>query len=307
MAPIRLSLLGAGRWGKRYIDTIAQTNGVRLVAVASRNAQTAQLVPPDCAICSDWRDAVSGPGIDAVIVATPPSLHEEMTQAAIAARRPVLVEKPFTLSVAAADGLIAAAERAGVLVMVGHTHLFNGGFRELQRQAQAIAPLKRIEAAAGNWGPFRADVSPLWDWAPHDLSMCLALAGETPERAFICATAEDRIDGGLAGNYLIDLEFHGGLSATFQLGNMMQTKQRVIEVGGVGGALQFDDIAARLMLRRDSGETTLSYPAEKPLATLVREFGERVAAGVTSDPSLKIGRDVVALLAACDAQLNASR
>ena len=80
-AQLRLGLLGAGRWGRNYIRTIAASAGVRLARLASRNPDSANLVPPDCVIFADWREMLDARALDGVIVATPPGVHAEMALA----------------------------------------------------------------------------------------------------------------------------------------------------------------------------------------------------------------------------------
>ena len=88
---LKLGLVGAGRWGRNYVRTIATLDGLRLAAVASRNPETATLVPPHCHIVTDWHDLIAMPGIDGIIIASPPATHAEILLAAIAAGKHVAV------------------------------------------------------------------------------------------------------------------------------------------------------------------------------------------------------------------------
>jgi hypothetical protein len=92
-----LGLVGAGRWGKVFINTLAGMEGVRLAGLASSNPQSRSLVPPDCRVMPEWRDLIQMKNLAGLIVATPPHTHAEITLAAIRAGLPVLVEKPLTL------------------------------------------------------------------------------------------------------------------------------------------------------------------------------------------------------------------
>src|SRR5229473_890850 len=103
--PVRLGLIGAGRWGRNYLRTIAATPGVRLARLASRNPDSVRLAPADCAVTPDWRDLLDRNALDGVIIATPAALHAEMALAAMDAGLPVLVEKPLTMDIAQARAL----------------------------------------------------------------------------------------------------------------------------------------------------------------------------------------------------------
>jgi predicted dehydrogenase len=303
MAPVRLCLLGAGRWGQRYIDTISTSAGVALTALASRNPAAAAFVPQDCHIFTDWREAVRAEDVDAVIVATPPALHAEMALAAIAAGRPVLIEKPLTLSLAEAQAIRDAARGSHVLASVGHIHLHNGGYLTLKRHLPAIGRLLHIRCEAGNWGPFRPDVTPLWDWAPHDLSMCLDLVGSAPIAVNCENSALEQHEAGWAGNFRLTLDFPGDIKADIRVGNMMATRTRQIEARGTKGSLVFDDIAHTLTLRRDKTETTLPVPATKPLACQIDAFAQAVRKRRTRDPALDDGVEIIDILNECEHQL----
>ena len=92
MSDIRLGLIGAGRWGRIYMNTLDQMADVALSALASSNPQSRDLVGEDVALHEDWRDLVNAGGVDGVIVATPPASHAEIVHAALEAGLPVLVE-----------------------------------------------------------------------------------------------------------------------------------------------------------------------------------------------------------------------
>ena len=302
METIRLCVLGAGRWGKRYIETIAAMDGVTLAAVASRNPDTVQIVPRGCAVFTDWHAAVVAPAVDAVVVATPPRFHAEMALAAMAARRPVLIEKPLALCPKQAENVERRASELGVLAMVGHTQLFSPGFRQLKRCASAIGPVRAIRCAAGNRGPFRPDVDPLWDWAPHDLAMCLSLLGALPDAVTAEWLIRDRIEGGHAGNLHLQLRFCGEVEVDIRVGNMMDHKHRCIEVECEAGRVVYDDARSTLV----SGQANVPFSSERPLLCQVREFVEIIRSGCTLDPSLRIGRDIVDILARCERLMDAA-
>ncbi len=303
-ADIRLGLLGAGRWGQRYIETIKTVAGTRLAAVASKNPDTRKIVATDCRVYADWHELVKTADIDAVIIATPPRLHAEMAEAALDAGRPVLIEKPMTLSVETAQALERKSRAQNVLVMVGHTQLFNAAFRKMKRSLPDIGLVRHIVSNSGNWGPFRSDVSPLWDYAPHDLSMCIDLLEALPTRVVARREARETVDHGVGERYLIDLTFPRNITAQIRVGNLVRPKRRRLEVTGERGALMFDDLAEQKLTERlGRAEKPLSYDSERPLTTQVREFVAAVRFRRASDPSLQLGREVVEILARCEDQM----
>jgi len=296
---IRLGLIGAGRWGRNYIRTIAALDGVRLTRLASRNPANRELVGPECTISADWRHVVESGDLEGIIIATPPSLHAEMTIAAVAAGIPVLVEKPLTLGLAEAVTLREQVRTRKGRVMVDHTHLFHPAFEELKRQVAALGMIREIEAEAGNQGPYREDVPVLWDWGPHDVAMCLDLLGEPPREAR--GMREERANRGTAVTETIrlELEFSSGARARIRISNMME-KTRRFSVRCEAGVLVYDDIARnKLMLHRDGRDGPINVSAEPPLSRVVEAFVAGISAGNDTTVSLDLAVNVVAVLERC--------
>ena len=286
---MRLGLLGAGRWGRTYLRTIAHTPEVRVTRVASRNPRTQELVPPGCKVNPDWREVVRGDDVDGIVIATPPALHAEMTLAALEHGRPVLVEKPLALSVESAQGILAAAAARGALVMVDHVHLFHPAYQQLKRAVAASGPIRGIHAEAGAPGPHRADVSVLWDWGPHDIAMCIDLLGSEPQEVAAERVERARVDAGWAERVRLSLRFAGNVDAHIELSTLGE-RRRNFEVRLDSGILRYDGALPE-------------RPTERPLARALHGFAAAIASGSTSTASVELGVAVVRTLARCDAAL----
>jgi len=291
--PLRLGLVGAGPWGRNYVRTIAGLDRLRLVRVASRNPQTRSLVPAGCDVSPDWQEVALAPDVDAVVIATPPATHAEIALAAIAAGRPVLVEKPLALDVGSAERIAAEAAARRVLVMVDHVHLFHPGYRALRRAVRESAiAVREIRAAAGDRGPFRPVVSVLWDWGPHDVSMCIDLLGAEPETVAADRLEQRPVGSALGERLRLSLRFPGTVPAVLELSTLDEHHRR------------FDAYLGARLLRYD-GDVPVA-PEERPLTRALLEFAEGVAAGSSSLESVRLGAAVVRTLARCDERLAAS-
>ena len=75
-------------------------------------------------IFGSLEEALRHPNVDVVVISTPPSSHAQLAEEVIAAKRHLLVEKPFTSSVPEARRLVDAASAAGVVALVGHEFRF---------------------------------------------------------------------------------------------------------------------------------------------------------------------------------------
>lgn len=310
----RLGLIGAGRWGRIYIQTIAALDDVRLARVASRNPESARLVPRDCQVTSDWRELVRASDLHGVVIATPPALHAEMARAAILANLPVLVEKPFTLNLAQAEDLRALARDRGCLVMVDHTHLFHPAFEELKKQAARLGQVRTIDAEAGNHGPYREDVPVLWDWGPHDVAMCLDLLHELPREVSATREAHERAGKVEAETLRLNLTFGEGLRARIRLSNMI-AKTRRFAVHCDDGVLVYDELVPDKLVLHQRVRATALTPAkgmpiavspEQPLRRVVKAFVAAIAEGSDRTLSLDLAVEVVAVLERCGKAIAAS-
>lgn len=304
---VRLGLIGAGRWGRNYIRTIGSLPGATLAAVASRNPDTVQLVPPGCVVVEDWSDLVARPDIDGVVIATPPKLHAEMLLGAARAGKAVLVEKPLVLHEADLQTVAEAEASAKQAIMVENTHLYHPAFRALVAATRREAPIRGIRASAGAHGPYRRDVSVLWDWGSHDLAMCLAVdAGPwIPEAAV--RDASRIVDGCLAERIHVVLRARPGIVARLAL-STLDDKHRWFAVDLAQGTLIYSD-TARSKLRsfpypgadpQDTDGVPVPVADELPLTRAVTEFVEVIRNGAWSDSSLRTGKEVVRLLSAID-------
>jgi predicted dehydrogenase len=250
---------------------------------------------------------VEAGGLDGVILATPPALHHEMAMACVASGLAVLVEKPLTLGGPSARALREAASARGVLVMVDHTHVFSGAFETLKARARRLTPPLRIRSIGGNRGPIRADVDGLWDYGPHDVSLCLDLLGSEPVAVQAQALAAAGDAGGGIG-VRARLEFPGDVVAELTFGNGLSEKRRRFEVEGKGGTLLYDDLAEHKLVERDSRGRVTPIPLSPtpPLSRAVLAFRDAIVSGCREHPSLPLGVAVVETLERIAASVLAS-
>ena len=168
---LQLGLIGAGRWGRNFINTIKRIDGMELVAIVSENSETRNFAN-ESIIYPHWNDLLKL-GLDGVIIATPPKYHYEMGLPFLKNKIPLIIEKPLCLSVKDAIKLKNIALKNGVFVLIDHTQLFNPAFIKLKEIKEQYGKINYIHAEGMNFGPFRQDVSVLWDWSPHEIAMCL--------------------------------------------------------------------------------------------------------------------------------------
>jgi len=124
---IGLAIIGSGRIGTLRARLASQHPAVNFIATADLKPENAKALADkvDARVYSGNNlDIINHPDVTAVVVSTAEGQHTEAVLAAIAAGKPVLVEKPIALSTVEADSIIAAAERANGNVRVGYSRRY---------------------------------------------------------------------------------------------------------------------------------------------------------------------------------------
>jgi predicted dehydrogenase len=94
--------------------------------------------------CTDWRELVALPDVDAVLVCTTGS-HAPQAIAAAEAGKHVLVEKPMCLTLREADAMVAAAERSGVTLMVAYMKRYDPGYRYAHEIVRGLHDVRYVQ------------------------------------------------------------------------------------------------------------------------------------------------------------------
>jgi predicted dehydrogenase len=134
---IRAAIVGLGRWGRSLVASVqGKSNDIRFVLAHTRTRATAEDFCRDQGVplVDSYEQILADPTVDAVVLATPHSLHEQQIIAAAAAGKHIHVEKPITLTRAGADAAVAAARKAGVVLAVGYCRRFHPSVVELRRR-----------------------------------------------------------------------------------------------------------------------------------------------------------------------------
>lgn len=132
---IDCAIIGLGWWGRHLVGALpggsAKARVVRAVDVDAAAREFAE--ESGLAFSTEFQDALDDPDVQALILTTPHSLHDEQVVRAAAAGKHVFVEKPLALTVAGAKRAVAACERAGVILGVGHERRFEPALIEIKR------------------------------------------------------------------------------------------------------------------------------------------------------------------------------
>jgi len=119
---MRFGIIGCGGIAARFAEALKQSESAQLYAAAARDPQrAAEFAQKHGALKSygSYQELLEDPEIDCVYIATVNSTHAPIAEMCIAAGRPLICEKPFFMSLEEGNRVIAAARKAGVLIMEG--------------------------------------------------------------------------------------------------------------------------------------------------------------------------------------------
>lgn len=295
MSEIRIAQVGCGYWGRNLTRAFAEIGA--LGAVVDGNADTAAEMSARHGVpAMDLEGVLADSRIQGVSFATPAETHATLAARALAAGKHVYVEKPMALTAADCRKMIGAAEAAGRVLMVGHLLQYHPVFAALRDLVAAggIGALRYVYSNRLSLGKFRVEEDVLWSFAPHDVSMILALAG----RPVIGVTAQGAsfVTDGVADVATCQLIFEGGLRGhVFASWSHPFKEQRLVAVGESGMAV-FEDsqpawerklaIYRHAIYRSGPMPVPAAAPAEyvavpqgEPLKTECQEFVDAIREG----------------------------
>jgi predicted dehydrogenase len=131
---VRLASIGLGWWGYVLADAVNRSGAAEIVTCFARTESTRQEFAEKygCRAAGSLDEILKDAEVQALLTATPHSHHPELIAEAASAGKHIFVEKPFTLTVASAKKAIADAQKAGIVLQVGHHRRRTGANRRLK-------------------------------------------------------------------------------------------------------------------------------------------------------------------------------
>ncbi|MEU6687243.1 Gfo/Idh/MocA family oxidoreductase [Streptomyces sp. NPDC046832] len=253
--PLRAGLIGLGAMGRNHARVLSSLDGVDLVGVmdpagdapgAVRSAPVVATLPELLALRLDY-----------AVVACPTAAHEEIGMALAENGVPALIEKPLAHSVPAAQRLVDAFSRAGLVAGVGHIERFNPALQSLRSRLESGELGDVFQVVTRRQGPFPhriADVGVVKDLATHDIDLTSWVTGHDyvsvsartvsksgrPHEDMVCAVGD-----------LVD-----GIMVSHLVNWLSPYKERFTAVTGERGCLAADTLTADLTFHANGAMTT---------------------------------------------------
>jgi predicted dehydrogenase len=256
------------------LPALLQTAGARVVALHDRDAAALARVDGTAPASTDLAAFLATPGLDAVYVAVPNAAHRELVEAAAAAGKAVLCEKPLAADVDDAEAVVAAAGRAGVLLGTAYDQRWHPAqlrLRELVPELGTVTAVRVVYCCwlPADWSPdgrphdnWRVDLTRAGggaaiDLAPHGLDLAGVLLGEDVEE--LTALLQTRVHGyGVDDGALLAGRTRGGVLVDLHVAYNTPDAlpRRRLEVVGTRGLA----VAVDTMGQTAGGSLTLHRP-----------------------------------------------
>lgn len=271
---IRLAVVGLGKMGLSHHAMINAHPGVNVAAVCDSTGYVLDVLNKYTGVktYTDFNAMLREVELDAIVIATPSSMHAEMVKASLAKGLHVFCEKPFCLDTNEGEEVTRIANEKGLVNQVGYHYRFVGAFQEVKRllEAKAIGEVTHVLAEAygpvvlkpkgSTWRTQRSQGGGcLYDYAAHPLNlvnwylgMPNAVGGSVLNSIFSQET-DDEVFG--------TLYYEGGQSAQISVNwsdesyRKMSTK---ISIWGTNGRICADRQECQVYLR-DAPEALSNY------------------------------------------------
>ncbi|SMR71110.1 Predicted dehydrogenase [Aliiroseovarius halocynthiae] len=289
MTEIGIGIIGGGYMGKAHavamsavgavFDTALRPRLEMVCATTPESAETYRKAYGFARGTDDWRALVNDPAVEAVVIASPQSTHRAVAEAAIALGKPVFCEKPLGASLDDSAAMVAAAEGAGVVNMVGFNYIRTPASQYARKlisdgvigdvtwfRGEHTEDFLADPETPATWRTSGMANGTMGDLAPHMVNAALALLGPITRVMAEVETVHTERPGGAVTN-----DDHAQMMCRFESGTMGQmyfsriaTGRKMgyaYEVTGTKGAIRFDqeDQNALWLYRREGDAATQGF------------------------------------------------
>lgn len=286
MKQYAVGLIGYGLGGSTFhAPVIAAVPGLRLARIASRSAKRETLdAYPGVQLDDTPQAMLDDPAIALVVVCTPNASHYALAKAALLAGKHVVVDKPFVLSSAEGEELVALARQQGVQLSVYQNRRWDGDFLTLRRTVESgeLGAIHTYRAHFDRYAPqvkvrWKEQAQPgagvLWDLGSHLIDQALELFGMPRSVTAHLSVQRDGAQVEDAFELVLD---HGATKTVLHAGALVRAPGPRYQVHGTHGSFVkygIDSQEAALKLGKRPGDAGWGHDAPADWATITAADG----------------------------------
>ena len=254
---IIVAQIGVGYWGPNLLRNLVANSNCNVKTVMDLSEKRREYVKdlyPLIKVTGKVNEIFNDPEINAVVLATPVATHFELTMNALKAGKHVLVEKPIATKVDQVQRIRQLAKEKNLVVMVGHTFLYNSAVRYVKKLIDSgeLGEIRYIYSQRVNLGRIRNDVDALWNLAPHDVSIIQYWLDE-PEPVHVTCQGIDYVQKGINDVVFMNIIYPGNVMVNIHVSWLDPHKIRRMTLVGSEKMVVYDDIAENKIMIYDKG------------------------------------------------------
>jgi UDP-2-acetamido-3-amino-2,3-dideoxy-glucuronate N-acetyltransferase len=237
-----IAVIGAGYWGKNLVRNYFELGTLHSVCDTRVEVLSAmQTNLPDVNLTPHFEEVLAENAVKAVVIALPAESHYEYAAKALQAGKDVFVEKPLALDLDHAKKLNTIALEGKRVLMVGHLLRYHPAFLKLKEIIDngGLGRIQYLYSTRLSLGKIRREENALWSFAPHDISMILALCNEIPDR--VMAVGHNYLHKQLADVTTTHLSFPSGVNGHIFVSWLHPFKEQKLVVIGETKMAVFED------------------------------------------------------------------
>jgi predicted dehydrogenase len=252
-----LAQFGCGYWGPNLLRNFSTLPNCSVKYVADKSAERREFVArnfPQTTAVESCESVLGDPEVNAVIIATPAESHFSMAKRVLNSGKHVFVEKPLATKASEVDELSKCAAERNLVVMAGHTFIYNPAVRYVKQLIDAgeLGEIRYIYSQRLNLGRIRTDIDALWNFAPHDISIIQYWLGD-PEPVSVTRQGMAYMQDGIDDVVFLNLEYPGKIIANIHVSWLDPQKVRKMIIVGSRKMVIYDDIAENKIAIYDKG------------------------------------------------------
>ncbi|MCZ6498387.1 MAG: Gfo/Idh/MocA family oxidoreductase [Gammaproteobacteria bacterium] len=297
---IRAAMIGLGWWGRHMVNAVKGSAKLEIGRLTARRPDHHRDFSAETGIplLDDYQKVLEDPEIDAVILCTPHSQHEDQVHAAIDHGKQIFCEKPLSLTKASAERMVTAARKAGLVMGVGHERRFESTMEEITRLVTSgeIGTHMHVEAnfsheifaslAADNWRGSKEEgpAVGMTGMGVHLTDLLISMLG--PVEAVTAQTARRVLDLPTGDVVNVQLRFASGatgyvaaISATPYYGRFTVFGDRMWVEARDDSHPQHGGKTHLITCGKDGVQHTRTFDAKDPVRANLEEWADAVTNG----------------------------
>jgi len=310
---ISICVIGVGNWGMNHIKTLMELNiNVGCVDLDSQKLNKVKSLFPEIVCFKSAKESFKK-DFNGYIISTPANTHTELAKLIIMNNKPVLVEKPLSLSVKESKEIKSYLSKYNGKLIVGHLLLFHPAILKIKSMIEdgMIGKIQYMYSNRLNLGTVRRTEDVFWSFAPHDISIFQFLSKSFPHKVF--SMGGDFLQKNIHDTTMTYLKYPNEIQGHIYVSWLHPFKEHRLVIIGSKGSIHFDDASYDKTLsfyEKDSSfEGSLSslklknkdsknikYEDTKPLKNELKYFIKILKGAQVKKANIDEGIDVIKIL-----------